>query len=530
LLYILARFRTYNYVLSADIEKMYRQILVTKNHRSYQRVLWRANSTQPIQNYQLNTLTYGTVPASYLATACLEKLAEVEYENYPDACLSIVRNFYMDDYLGGAMNKSEALKLRDDLTAIMKNAGLVLRKWMSNDSDLIADVQCTSGGVRAVGDTRSTKILGLNWNSDNDVLLYTVRQIDDKLITTKRKILSEIATIFDPLGLLGPVIVNAKLIMQNLWQVKAGWDDPLPESIQNEWLKCRDDLSQLNEISIPRKITCDGINIEFQVHGFADASLKAYGACLYLRSTDLAGKNVVNLICAKSKVAPLKVISLPRLELCAALLLARLAGRVIPKLNLPISQRRFWSDSKVTLAWISSPSTRWKTFVAHRVGEVQDLTLFSEWAHVSTLDNPADLISRGCEAKRIKGNAMWWHGPTWLSEESTAWPVIVKSKEYTEADTNIPEAKDKTTTEETCSLTCTAKCNYPLLFERSSLSKIIRITAYCLRWRKKKMIVGPLQAFELEYANLALIRMVQLEHFGKEIKALSGGTQVATTS
>ena len=154
-----------------------------------------------------------------------------------------------------------------------------------------------------------------------------------------------------------------------------------------------------NEVSIPRKIIGDGINIEFQIHGFADASLKAYGACVYLRDTDLVGKNVVNLICAKSKVEPLKVVSLPRLELCVALLLARLASRVIPKLNLPISRRRFWSDSNVTLAWISSPSIRWKTFVAHRVGEIQDLTLFSEWAHVSTRDNPADLISRGCEAR-----------------------------------------------------------------------------------------------------------------------------------
>lgn len=133
---------------------------------------------------------------------------------------------------------------------------------------------------------------------------------------------------------------------------------------------------------------------------FCGCVLKGVWRRLYLCSTDLGGKNIVNLIWAKSKVAPLKVISLPRLELCAALL-ARLASRVIPKLNLPISQRRFWSDSKVELAWTLSPSTRWKTFVAHRVGEMQDLTLFSEWAHVSTLDNPA-YITR-LWAKTYKG-------------------------------------------------------------------------------------------------------------------------------
>ncbi|XP_015374667.1 PREDICTED: uncharacterized protein LOC107169419 [Diuraphis noxia] len=293
--------------------------------------------------------------------------------------------------------------------------------------------------------------------------LYTVHQIENSITkTTKRKMLSEIAAIFDPLGLLGPVIVNAKLIMQNLWQVKAGWGEPLPEEIQNEWRKFRDGLPQLNEISIPRKIIGGGINIEFQLHGFADASLKAYGACLYLRSTDVTESSVVNLICAKSKVAPLKVVSLPRLELFAALLLARLASRVIPKLNLPITRRQFWSDSNLVIAWISSPSTQWRTFVAHRVREIQELTLFSEWTHVGTRDNPADLISRGCEAKDIGENTMWWNSPKGLSEVSTSWPNS-ESGTYNATDTNIPEAKDNTATSKTRSIACKTKKDYSVL-------------------------------------------------------------------
>lgn len=161
------------------------------------------------------------------------------------------------------------------------------------------------------------------------------------------------------------------------------------------------------------------------------------------------------------------------------------------------------------------------------------MTLFSEWAHVGSQDNPADLISRGCEAKGIMENTIWWNGPRWLSEVSTAWPNTV-SETYNATDTNIPEAKDNTATIKTRSIFCTMKGDdsvLSILSKLSSLSKIVRITAYCLCWTKKeKMIFGPLRAFEIELANLTLIKIVQREHFEKEIKALRASTQVATNS
>lgn len=192
--------------------------------------------------------------------------------------------------------------------------------------------------------------------------------------------------------------------MQSLWQLKINWDDVLPDNICAEWQRYRGGLPSLNHLRIPRKIISTEIVVSAEIHGFADASEKAYGACLYLRTTGGHGEMDVNLICAKSKVAPLKIVSLPRLELCAALLLARLSNKLIPKFNLKIDRRQFWTDSKVVLAWITSPSGRWKTFVAHRVGEIQELTACSEWSHVPTHDNPADVISRGCNAEDIKKN------------------------------------------------------------------------------------------------------------------------------
>jgi len=533
LIYILIRFRTYNYVFTADITKMYRQFLVVEDQRDFQRVLWRPEPTQPIHVYRLNTLTYGTVPASYLATACLEKLAKTECDSCPEVGESIIRDFYMDDYLGGAMSKTGAIKLRDNLISIMSKAGLELRKWLSNDPELIVDVHTDNNSIRAMGELM-TKILGLHWNSDDDMLFYTVQQVEVNAPITKRKILSEIATIFDPLGLLGPVIIIAKIIMQSLWQLKINWDDVLPDNICAEWQGYRGGLPSLNHLRIPRKIISTEIVVSAEIHGFADASEKAYGACLYLRTTGGHGETDVNLICAKSKVAPLKIVSLPRLELCAALLLARLSNKLIPKLNLKIDRRRFWTDSKVVLAWITSPSGRWKTFVAHRVGEIQELTACNEWSHVPTHDNPADVISRGCNAEDIEKKSIWWCGPEWLIKDASMWPKPT-NVDKSEVE-KMPEERSHTMSN-AHNLICTLSLDFPLLTTRSSLKQIIRITAYCLRWRnnglksRTKRVIGPLDVNELEYANLALIKMIQKKHFQKEINELkSQKAQVAGNS
>ncbi|XP_060879186.1 uncharacterized protein LOC132951391 [Metopolophium dirhodum] len=413
-----------NDILLKDITKMYRQFLVVEDQRDFQRVLWRPEPTQPIHVYRLNTLTYGTVPASYLATACLENLAKTECDNCPEVGESITRDFYMD-YLGGAMSKTGAIKLRDNLISIMSKAGLELRKWLSNDPQLIADVHSDNNSIRAMGELM-TKILGLHWKSDDDMLFYTVQQVEVNAPITKRKILSEIATIFDPLGLLGPVIIIAKIIMQSLWQLKINWDDVLPDNICAEWQRYRGGLPSLNNLRIPRKIISTEIVVSAEIHGFADASEKAYGACLYLRTTGGHGETDVNLICAKSKVAPLKIVSLPRLELCAALLLARLSNKLIPKLNLKIDRRRFWTDSKVVLAWITSPSGRWKTFVAHRVGEIQELTACSEWSHVYNLFQSDQHQNTVCATLAEKG-VEWKLIPPRSPHFGGLWEAAVKS-------------------------------------------------------------------------------------------------------
>jgi len=530
LIYILSRFRTYKFVLTADIQKMYRQVLVTRKDSDMQRILWRADPSLPIQIYRLVTLTYGTVPASFLATGCLKKISEEEAELFPIACKSVSQDFYMDDYLGGADSIEKTIQLRDELICVMKRAGMNLQKWLSNESCIIENLSEKESSDECMFNYGTTKILGLYWNARNNMLQYKIKEYDENTTTNKRKILAETAAIFDPLGLIGPIIVKAKLMIQNLWRIRLGWDDPLPDNIHNEWLNYRKGLSTLNTLTIPRKIICNQKIIYTEIHGFADASMKCYGACIYLRCKDDCGEYTTNLICAKSRVAPLKTISLPRLELCAALLLVRMINSLVPKLNLNIVRKHFWSDSKIVLAWIASPSTKWKTFVAHRVGEIQDTTSINEWSHVRTNDNPADIISRGCDASKLANMVLWWHGPRWLSKNKGEWPLAEK---YDTRDLvkNIPEARSVQLS------TCVKTEDIPLFTKYSSLNKIIRITAYWLRFRdflvkkKSEKTISPLRPEDLERANISLIKNVQKKHFHKEIKDLKGkNKQVSSKS
>lgn len=192
-------------------------------------------------------------------------------------------------------------------------------------------------------------------------------------VITKRIILSSITQIFDPLGLIGPVIIKAKILLQSLWQLKIDWDTPVPESIRIIWSSYYQQLPILNQITIPRHVSLRD-PMDIQLHGFCDASMVAYGVCIYVRSINRNGTVKVQLLVAKSRVSPLKTTSLPRLELCGAVLLANLMAKIQRAFSCEISQHYLWTDSEITLAWIYGEPSKWSTFVGNRVAEIQQLT------------------------------------------------------------------------------------------------------------------------------------------------------------
>ena len=268
--------------------------------------------------------------------------------------------------------------------------------------------------------------------------------------------------------------------MQKLWQLKLSWDESVPLEVHSKWMTYQCQLQQLTDLKITRRITEFTEYDTIQLHGFCDASQSAYGACIYIR-TRKTDKYSVILLCSKSKVAPLKVISLPRLELCGALLLSRLLHNVRTSLNIIFEKIFLWTDSNIVLSWIAAPSNKWQTFVANRVSEIQQTTKPLWRKHVKTTENPADISSRGATPSELKNSNLWWHGPYWLLQTSVSWPVA-ESNVNCNLDSELLEQIKHRAFVATSHHTEFSIQNY------SNYIRLLRIMAYILRFNSNTRI------------------------------------------
>lgn len=270
---------------------MYRQVLHHRGDLPYLRVRYRRNPYEPIAIFELQTVTYGTASAPYLATKTLQQIAEDHRELYPAAVDAVVEDFYVDDILSGAADVESAIILRQQVSAMLGSAGFTLKKWASNSQAVLQDVPPGDLAIQPLHDLQDEQTistLGLLWDPKADNLRFKIEIPLPSATLTKRKVLSYIAQIFDPLGLLGPVTTKAKLFMQRLWSLKRDgisceWDSPLPEKLQSEWKQFHTTLHILGEVCAPRLVLSSGA-VNIQLHFFADASTVAYGACCYLRN------------------------------------------------------------------------------------------------------------------------------------------------------------------------------------------------------------------------------------------------------
>ncbi|XP_055605396.1 uncharacterized protein LOC129753588 [Uranotaenia lowii] len=427
---IIMRCRTKAIMLVADVEKMFRQIEIQPEDRPLQCVLWRNNPNEEVGVYELNTVTYGTKPAPFLATRTLQQLTSDEAARFPLAARAMADDTYMDDVITGVYNLEEAIELRKQLEQITESGGFRLRKFACNRSEVLQGIPEDNLAIPGFVDLDpdpSVQTLGLTWlpGSDTFMFQFNLPQIEDFNLT-KRNVLSVIAMLFDPLGLIGATITMAKIYMQQLWTLqnsegnRLDWDEQLPSTVGERWRKFHEELSWLNTIRIERCVILPN-PIELELHCFSDASEKAFGGCIYLRSRDSHGLVWTRLVSSKSKVAPLKCQSIARLELSGALLVAEQYEKV--KDSLKISAKAFfWTDSTCVLRWLQAIPTVWTTYVANRVSKIQSITEGCKWSHVPGIQNPADLISRGVSPANIVENQFWWKGPAWLQESEESWP------------------------------------------------------------------------------------------------------------
>ncbi|XP_076658716.1 uncharacterized protein LOC143362429 [Halictus rubicundus] len=511
---LVVRFRVHQYVLTADIEKMFRQIKIHPEDTKFQKILWRDNPNEPIKTFTLDTVTYGTASAPFLAVRALKQLARDEGHSYPLAAAALENDFYMDDLLTGANTIEQAEKLRDDLQLLLSLGGFNLRQWASNQPSLTKHLDPASDTIH-FNASETKKTLGICWNAKTDTITYNVNHIHNTDRVTKRDILSKTAQLFDPLGLLGPVIIIAKFIMQDMWKLKLDWDESVPQYIHTAWIDFLSQLPNLNNFNVQRNIMVPN-PVRLQLHGFSDASERGYGACIYIRSENEEGRVETHLLSAKSKVAPLKSVTLPRLELCAATLLVQLYKSISNTLKLKFDKIKLWTDSTITLHWINTSPHLLKTFVANRVAEIQSHTEPHDWSHVISSDNPADFISRGQVASQFIHNHNWLHGPAWLVQPEASWPhnPILPIE--------IPEQR-------TTVVLIANTDNKTQLFDKfSSFSRLLRVVAYCLRFRSK--YTGELSITELRQSHNRIIKSIQAQQFNKELKQLTQGIAIDKSS
>ncbi|KAL0830470.1 hypothetical protein ABMA28_002635 [Loxostege sticticalis] len=422
---VLLHYRIHAVVFMADIRQMYRQILVSNDHRDYQRIFWRSGPNQVLKEYRLNTVTYGVSSAPFLACRTIKQLAEDEGSKFPLAKQILSTDIYVDDIVTGCEDLTTALEAKSQIVKLFELGHFELRKWASNTPGLLSVLsqeECLLDSKSFSDEQYPTlKVLGLKWNPVSDSFLFDVSSSNRSC--TKRVILSEIAKIFDPLGFLSPLTTQVKCLLQRLWILGISWDESPPDVIINVWKSFCDQLPAISELSIPRRLTFDSA-ISYELHGFCDSSELAYGAVIYLRILCADGSIHTRLLCAKARVAPLKRLSLPRLELCGAVMLADLTKFVLDtyQAKIPIDVIHLWSDSTVVLSWLRSHSSRWTTFVANRVSHIQDIIPAESWHHVASGDNPADVCSRGQLPYDLINNSLWWSGPCWLSKTSDRWP------------------------------------------------------------------------------------------------------------
>ncbi|XP_043862230.1 uncharacterized protein LOC122756477 [Drosophila santomea] len=406
---LLLRFRIHRYAITADVVKMFRQVNMFAEERT--------SPLQPLSTFELNTVTYGTAAAPYLAIRSLSYLADKFMDKLEIGAKAIKSSFYVDDFLGGADTVEELHQIKREVTAILQDGQLKLAKWHLNHCKFVDDATVKH---LQLDDEMLTSTLGLKWDQVRDTFMFSFSPRFDSDHVTKRSILSIASSLFDPLGLVTPIIIVAKIILQELWLLKLHWDESVPQGIHTAWMSLLASLSSLESVAIPRYCLQSAIHT-FQIHGFCDASIRAYGCCIYARTIGSDGLTKVQLITSKSRVAPTKKLSLPKLELCGAHLLAQLYKTIIRIFADRKPTSFLWCDSQIVLHWNRQHSATLSTFVGNRIAEIQELTSDCHWRHVPTHCNPADILSRGCTITELE-QSIWFEGPEFLGQDHQHWP------------------------------------------------------------------------------------------------------------
>ena len=506
---ILIRFRMYPVALLGDIQQAFLQIKVDKEDRDAMRFLWPkdvSKADSEIQELRFTRVIFGSGPSPFLLGATIRQHMEQYKAEDPEFVDRVTKSLFVDDMVCGGANTDEVSRLKQKLIERFKNGHFNMRKWKSNESKLRDQITPTSRYSEQTATqprTGSTsrnnakeKVLGVTWNQETDVMGVSFEKVSTmEHEPTQRGILRTVAAIYDPIGSASPITILAKIIYHEVCMRKFGWDGEISADLLKRWKKWLANLKDHQVLTFDRcLIAHPQERIEsIEIHGFADSSVAACCAVIYLKITQSTGTYVKQLT-AKARVAKPNT-SVPRLELIGAQMLTKLIQNVKSVLELDVSQTYGWLDSQTVLCWLEN-NGEWKQFVRKRVDQI--LAAEVKWMYCPTEFNPADLGTRGTTAAKLQHCDKWWEGPTWLTKREN-WPTQPQAIASEEAKAEMRQATAViATTEVTLGISSFIDPR-----KYSSGKKLFRITAWI--WR----FVNKLKGRSLETAEALTIREIK---------------------
>uniref|UniRef100_A0A183BU61 Integrase catalytic domain-containing protein n=1 Tax=Globodera pallida TaxID=36090 RepID=A0A183BU61_GLOPA len=419
---ILLRFRRMEGVLLADIEKAFLQLGVREQDRDATRFLWLANpatdNLDPLRRedvlvYRFCRVSFGLTVSPFLLNATIREHLAIHES---DLARRIDENLYVDNILIEVKKEDELPALVREAKAIFATAGMVIREFFGSDLEELKKLPPED----LANELEETKVLGISWKPKHNRLIFKMPIFEGKI--TKRTVLSHIAKVFDPLGLMSPALLPAKVFLQGVQNLNPKWDDLLPELFNEEWLRIMALWATRGEpcvIEFPRFIPSTEHD---EFHCFCDASRYGMGIAIYQKAKTANGKEECNLIYGKSLVKPIKLsdndATIPKLELQALTLGVKAVKFLQTQLQFTDDQVILWTDSQCSVERLKEDRKQ-DRFVTNRLKKIRAANF--QVRHVRTDVNPADLASRGTEPLLLSSSLLWRFGPLWLPK-SDRWP------------------------------------------------------------------------------------------------------------
>ncbi|XP_058459679.1 uncharacterized protein LOC131435621 [Malaya genurostris] len=433
---VICKFRERRIGFGGDIEKMFHQIRILPEDTHSQRFLFRFDEQLPPDIYIMNVATFGATCSPCSAQHVMHLNADENAHEFPEAALAIKERTYMDDYFDSTDTPEEALKRALQVKLIHSRGGMNMRNWVCNNVAVLQGIgeipEQRSLPIDCSNGEKQQRVLGIVWDPEKDIFIFSTNwytelapYVVEGRRPTKRIALRIVMSLFDPLGFLAPVLIHGRMLIQDLWRTALDWDVKIGDTEYDKWFQWINILPRISTIEIPRYYFIGSRPSSYeslQLHIFTDASELGYGCAAYFRIV-VEGEIKCALVMARSKVAPLKYQSIPRMELQAALLGARMMKTVCETHTLPIREKYIHTDSEVVLAWIHSQHRNYKQFVAYRIGEILTLTEPASWRHVPSKENLADCLTKWSKDTLPDSNGRWLTGKnTFLHKEMENWP------------------------------------------------------------------------------------------------------------